>query len=258
MATYLHTTKQRGTNAKGVYEMRPRDTERTKVYRAGWNMQDRVEGAALLCNTSQEAQAITLAIWEATGAKAPCPRVRIDRRRKNRSTSHGGLITLAPRMATLHVLTHELAHELLRAELPTIWANSASHGVEFRTAWMEVLAALGSIEGGKLFQEAHNMSTALRSEFISAGLERKCEETCNALRRLRFNATGGTQLPEAPSVEPTPNRIETPNMHTAKAELERRAANRKAKRNGGVKIPFPKGANPALFKASATELRAMA
>ena len=239
--------------------MRPRDTERAKVYRAGWNMQDRVPAAANLCHTTEEVQALTLAIWEATGARAECPRVRIDRRRKNRSTSHGGLITLAPRMATLHVLTHELAHELLRAELPTILRNSASHGVEFRAAWLEVLQALGSICRGEMFQDAHNISVALRSEFIAADLEWSWDNTRDGLSRLRFAATGGGTLPEAPTVEPTP---ETPKesrtMHTAKAELERRAANRKAKRTGGTKIPFPTDADPSLFKASATQLRAMA
>lgn len=239
--------------------MRPRDTERTKTYRAGWNMQDRVSAAANLCHTTEEVQALTLAIWEATGAYGDCPRVRIDRRRKNRSTSHGGLITLAPRMATLHVLTHELAHELLRAELPATWSKAASHGVEFRTSWLEVLQALGSICKGELFETAHQMSIALRDEFRSAGLDFTCEETQSNLRRRRFAATGGGTIPEAPTVEPTP---ETPKesrtMHTAQAELERRAANRKAKRTGGAKIPFPKDADPALFKASATELRAMA
>lgn len=224
-----------GGRAANQGQRRLRDSQKTKVYKAGWAAQRGTAG----CGHVMPLHAVRVyasELWEAAGQpSATLPRITVSGRRSSSCTSSVAGISMAADMCTPQVISHELAHSLLRISQPELWLSSASHGPEFCRTWLNMLS------GSKLA-----INKALATELV-----RQFDAHNVKVQRLTASAPVAITATVVPVTEaPVAS-------WTATQELERRAANRPIKRNGGFKVEFPKGANPALFEASASDLREM-
>jgi len=199
---------------------------------------------------------IVRVIWQNMGGDvSDAPTWEFSSKRTRVATSYGHRIVSGPKMGSFVLIAHEVAHSFLRKYHADIWMREASHGPAFaRTQW-ECLGALAehfeARQDGPLGKVARLIQTKLMQEYRAHGV--KFATKSFKREAVQMEATQFTTVldntTKVPTVEPTGT------IHTAASEISRRAHNRRVKREGGEKKPFPTGANPALFKASAAELR---
>ena len=228
-----------------------RETQRAKVYRAGWAAHRALE--ATHPTTGQQLtdmRSEALELWTGLGLDvATFPTIKDGAKNLKGCYADAGdldgffmptgtttiVMSRNKSMRTAMTLTHELAHAV-QFQIPQYSAvHISGHGPEFVGAWMALL----DMSSNPVHVE---LAKHLRAEFQKEGVS-TCEDTYRYFVSLKGETTTTTK--ESDTME-----------YTAQDELNRRAVNREAKKAGRDKTPFPKDADQSLFQMSAQELRA--
>lgn len=241
---------------------RPRDSQKTKVYKAGWAAQRGTAGGGHVMPL-HAVRVYASELWEAAGQPSETlPRITVSGRRSNSCTSSAAGISMAADMCTPQVISHELSHSLLRLSQPEVWRGAASHGPEFCRTWLNMLTAskleLNNAMAAELVRQftAHNVKV----QRLTASEKRGAKWVIKPSAPVSVLTMAGEPAPPAVATAVAASwagRLLDGEGWSAAQELARRQANRAAKRTGGTKVEFPKNADPALFQASAAELREM-
>ena len=230
-----------------------RETQRAKVYRAGWAASRALEekhSTAGMQLTDMRSEALEL--WTGLGLPvATFPTIKDGPKNLKGCYADAGdvdgqfmpkgnttvVMSRNKAMRCAMTLTHELAHAV-QFQIPNYSAvHISGHGPEFVGAWLALLDSSSNPIHGDL-------ASLLRAEFKKEGV-RSCEATYQHFTGLKGETT-------------TDNEESDMTEYTAQDELDRRAENRKAKKEGRDKTPFPKDADQAFFKMSASDLRGLA
>ncbi|OFW67290.1 MAG: hypothetical protein A2Z12_06170 [Actinobacteria bacterium RBG_16_68_21] len=132
-------------------DKRPRDSQRIRVYRAHWALDDHLKAKSL--GSVDEVQAFVDSVvqsrwWrERVGGRA---RIRVGDGRGRRSAgSIGGEIRIPRASRTVPTVLHELAHEAVRDP------STAIHGPEYAAAFLQLVEGFIGHEAGAYLRMAY-------------------------------------------------------------------------------------------------------